>query len=311
MPTKPLEKILNREFSKAYLKEEIQKSSELLKEIINYSTRVYSRCVVSSNRSDEDSVVFNLFHHMIEMTDGIEVLLSQSCIKSSTPSLRILFETLLYIEYILKDGEFFERRARSWLYFFYLDMKKYNSDIDLSSEEGIIFKEALQNDKLLKKSEPEHQEIVKDAINKINKYISTPNMQDIEVEYNRLKKKAGRLRWYQLFSDNCPEDKNDLGLGNLYKLSECLNRKAEYLFFYSKWSSIIHCYSLDSYHAKNGNILTKRIRHPEKSKLIESNDLSARFLLDAIKVISEKYRPGDNMGVWYSEEIAEKFPLNL
>lgn len=40
MTTNSLKKILDREFSKAYLVEEIKKSSELLKEIINYSTNV-------------------------------------------------------------------------------------------------------------------------------------------------------------------------------------------------------------------------------------------------------------------------------
>ena len=309
MTTDPLKRILDRDFSNVQVKEDIKKSSELLREIVNYSTNLYARCIESSERSEEDSVIFNLFHHMIEITDGIEVLLSQSCIKSSIPLLRSLFESLLYIEYILKNEELFEKRARSWLYFCCLDRIEFNSNLDLSTNTGIKFEKALQNDKLLKNIQPEVQNKAKERIKKTNKYLSSPIMHEIEIEYKRLKKKAGRVKWYQLFSDNDPEDKKDLGLKNLYELSKYLNREADYLFHYSDWSSTLHCYSLDSYQAKNGKIFIKRMRNPVTIKFKEATNYAAQFLLDAIKVIMGKYRPDENIQIWYEQEIDDKFPL--
>ena len=80
--TKPLESILYRELSMAEAKEIIELASPLMQELVNYATNVLARCATSrtlSGREDEDVAALALYRHVIELTDGIEVLLSRSC----------------------------------------------------------------------------------------------------------------------------------------------------------------------------------------------------------------------------------------
>jgi hypothetical protein len=87
----------------------------LLREIINYSTFAFQRCQTERNRNaqDVDLSILMLYLHIIEMSDGIEVLLSKSCVNPTTPLLRTCFEALLGIDYILEVD--YERRALSWM----------------------------------------------------------------------------------------------------------------------------------------------------------------------------------------------------
>ena len=103
MPSAPLESILYRELSKAQAKEVLAKATPLLQELVNYSTHALARCATSpSGEIDVDLSILALYRHIIEITDAIEVLVSQCCAEASSPLLRSSFEALISIEYILE-----------------------------------------------------------------------------------------------------------------------------------------------------------------------------------------------------------------
>ncbi len=104
MPYDEFKPLLNREIRKAEAREIINIASPLLQEEINYATNAFQRCQESAKNvvPDEHVPVLASYHHVIGMIDGIEVLISQSCIVPAVPLLRSAFEALLAIDYILE-----------------------------------------------------------------------------------------------------------------------------------------------------------------------------------------------------------------
>ncbi len=109
MPTEPLKKLLDRDLRKVEAKNLIEISCQILKEIVNYGTNVFGRC--ESGRRPENIknipeeghiAILLLYLHVIEMIDGIEVLLSQSVVIPSQTQLRSAFEAFLQLEWLVK-----------------------------------------------------------------------------------------------------------------------------------------------------------------------------------------------------------------
>jgi hypothetical protein len=108
-PTEPAFKLLNRSQSIADAKPLIERASPLLREIVNYSTNVFMRCMHAGNSGSKDLPAFTLYLHMIEMTDGIEVLMSQACCEPAVPLLRSSFEASMSLRYMLQED--YENRS--------------------------------------------------------------------------------------------------------------------------------------------------------------------------------------------------------
>ena len=80
MPTEPLTKVLDRDLSIALAKDSIERCSSLLQELVNHATNAIARCATSPKGDEnEDAAVLFLYYHVIEMTDGIEAVISQGC----------------------------------------------------------------------------------------------------------------------------------------------------------------------------------------------------------------------------------------
>jgi uncharacterized protein DUF5677 len=116
MPTDPQTMILDRQRSRATAIPLLQVASATLQEIVNYSTQLIIRCSDASKseiQKNEEVSIFLLYLHMLEITDAIEVLISESCPYPATPLLRSSFEALIGMDYILRED--FTRRSLSWL----------------------------------------------------------------------------------------------------------------------------------------------------------------------------------------------------
>jgi hypothetical protein len=152
VPTKPLEPILYRELSEVEAKEFIDIASSLLQELVNYGTNALVRCATSvSGKVDEDIAILALYRHIIEMTDGIEVLVSQSCAIPAIPLSRSSFEASLSMEYILeKDAEYI-RRSLAWLVGYVHKRLDMYERFDPSTSKGQEFKRLFDQDKTVSK----------------------------------------------------------------------------------------------------------------------------------------------------------------
>jgi hypothetical protein len=119
VPTEPFKKLLDRDFAKVNAKPIIDIASPLLIEGINHATMAFQRCLVSAGRDTstgapgEHLAALMLYEHVIEMADGLECLISNSCSGPALPVLRSMLEALLSLEYVLTQD--YRRRSLSWL----------------------------------------------------------------------------------------------------------------------------------------------------------------------------------------------------
>lgn len=299
MPTKPLETLLDRELSKVVARDIIEIASPLLQELVNYSTNAFARCATStSGKENEDLAVLILYLHIIEMTDGVEVLVSQSCPVPAIPLVRSLFEALLSIEYILEAD--YVRRSLSWLADYVRKRLAFYESLDPSTTRGRSFQKALSADKVVRNvTLPDPTEVQK-AIANLQNLLARPQFQSIEAEFSKYKSKHKRRpNWYRLFG----------GPSNLQELARHLNKNAQYEFLYRSWSTISHAHDLSRFITRTteGDPAIRGLRDPSQIKDVAI--FAASFILNATRLVLGKFRPAEDIAKWYKREVRERFLL--
>ncbi|MGB2963699.1 MAG: DUF5677 domain-containing protein [Anaerolineales bacterium] len=293
MPTKSHEAILYRELSIVDVNELIGISSSLLIEQVNYGTNALVRCQTSSKSDiDVDLSIFALYRHLLEITDGIEVLLSNACIVSALPLLRSSFEGYLSMEYILEEDESFERRSLSWLVGYVhsrLDMYKR---FDPSTNKGKEARKIFEDDIVTSSFFPLASSLQKQnqlAIENLDSFLSKDHIKPINDEY----KKHKNPKWFHLFKG--PSTIRDLAVH--HKMG------GSYEILYRYWSRSAHGQDLLSFISRtvDGESAIGKIRNTKDLALAAS--LASTFLLGATRKLIKKYRPGEDISRWFKKEI--------
>ena len=149
LKSKALSGILDRDLAIAESRDFIEKYSPYLQELINYSTNLFVRCNSSLKGIKGTHLsAFSLYYHLIQMTDGIEILISKGCFVAAIPLLRSAYESDLSIEYMLKDD--FELRSAAWWVENMLKRKKHYELQNPSTIVGKEFLNALSSDETTK-----------------------------------------------------------------------------------------------------------------------------------------------------------------
>lgn len=292
MPTASLKSFLDRDLSKAYGREFIDIATSLLQELVNHGTHAFVRfdqCAIG--KVDVDSAPLTLYRYIIEIIDGIEVLISECCPAAAIPLLRSAFESLLYLEYILENEEKYAQRSLSWFLWYIHERLDSYERLDPLTLKGKDFKNNLDNDKDLKHmSFPIIDDAPEKKIN-LEKILSKPHIQPIENEYQ--KKKKGKTYWFQLF-----DGPNDLRL-----LAKYLKRGSQYDQLYRHWTKVSHVREFFTLMDSKGNL--KRLRDP--SKICSITVVAAFFMITATRLMIDKFRKGENLQNWYNREIKKQF----
>jgi len=310
MPTKPHEAILDRELSKAEAKEVIETASQLLQELVNYATNALIRCSTSkslSGKEDEDRAILALYRHIIELTDGIEVMLSQGCALAAIPVLRSSFEASLAIEYILEKNEDYVQRSLAWIIgYLHNTIDKYEC-YDPSTKKGQeakeLFDKDIEMDLLQRPIAP--IAVIQENITKIQAQLAKPHLELIEKEYQRqiaLQKPKKRIEWYSLFD----------GPRSLLRLTKHLRRGASYVILYKQWSTIAHAESNSFLTRTNeGDYFIRRLR--DIGQIREVANFSAVYLLRTTRLILKELRPGEEqaLATWYKRDVQKPFQAIL
>lgn len=294
MPTKPLESILYRDLSKVAAKHKIDVASPLLVELVNFGTNALVRCSDSAKGGrDEDVAPLSLYRHLLEMTDGIQVLLEESCPTPAIPALRSAFEAFLSIEYILEDDSEYVNRSLAWLVGYVHQRLKSYQRLDPATNRGTAFQRLANKDSVASDIKMPTVKDAKRAAANLQDYLKKPHVRHIESEYNRLR----RPRWHQLFD----------GPPNLQALAERLNRGAQYEILYRQWSRTTHSQDLQAFLDKTneGEAAIARLRNPDKIGQVAT--FAANFALGGTRMIVRKFRPGEDLSRWYKREVQERF----
>lgn len=300
MPTKPLDSILYRELSKVEAKEIIDIASPLLQELVNYATRALVRCATSIpgkvDKTDQHIAILTLYRHIIEMTDGIEVLISQSCATPAIPLLRSSFEALLSMEYILeKDAEYI-RRSFAWLIGWAHKSSDMYERLDPSTLKGQEFKRLCDQDETLSSVKMPPSSKVQKAIEHLQSIISKPHLKDVENEYSSYKKARD---WYRLFG----------GPSDLRALAVHLRRGAHYEFLYPQWSTTAHAQDLlPVAPTGEGRVPIGKLRNPKDLEMKKVANFASTFIIKATRLILGKLREGEpNFDKWYIREVQDLY----
>jgi len=304
MPTKPLEAILFRDLSKAEAKEDIETASQVLQELVNFATNALARCSTSTSltrKENEDVAVLALYRHIIELTDGIEVLLSQSCAMAAIPVLRSSFEALLAIEYLLENESYYVQRSLAWIVSYTHKRINMYDRLDSSTQKGQEAKKLFDRDKVMTASTMKFAPIsdIQKAKANLQAVLTKPNIQPIEIEYlEQIKsKKNNNIQWYSLFG----------GPGKFRDLAQQLQRGGFYEILYRQWSTSVHGEDFSSFldNTNKGNPAIRRLRDPAQIRDIAN--FASVFLLEATRLIIKKLRPGEDLATWYKREIQKNF----
>lgn len=295
MPTNALDSILYREVSKVSAREVISIASPLLQELVNYGTNALARAATTRNRKvDEDLAILVLYRHIIELTDGIEVLVSESCPVPAIPLVRSSFEALLAMEYILENHQEYEQRSLSWLVGYIHKRLDLYDRLDPSTQKGQEFKRDFDNDKTVSNIPLPPVADVQKARTNLQNMLSKSHIQPIEAEFSRHR---GTPNWYRLFG----------GPSNLENLARHLKRGGQYAILYRSWSTSAHAQDASSFidRTNDGESAIRRIREPEQIR--ETTSFAATSLVASTRLILGKLRPGEDLKPWYIREVRERF----
>ena len=96
--------LLERDISIEQTREIREMAGPILRSVVDESANLFGRSFeTSDNQKDKNFVALMSFHHVIEMLDGVEVLLDRSCVVASQPPLRSAFEASLVMRHVLAD----------------------------------------------------------------------------------------------------------------------------------------------------------------------------------------------------------------
>jgi hypothetical protein len=292
MPTDPLPWLLDRDLSKVAAKEVIELTSSLLTEIANYGTTVFGRCMASAKgEPNEDLATLLLYLHVVEMTDGIQVLVGECCPTPAEPLLRSAFEALLSLRYIVRDD--YRHRSLAWLADY---TRSRLAEYDLADSEtahGGRFREALRREGR-NIPLPENSE-VRAAAAKLQPLLQSDQFREVVAEFDTLRRQRRRHpAWYSLFG----------GPQTLRQLAVTVQMETMFSGFYPYWSRVAHAQDARRFLGvpRDGRQGFNRLRNTAGIRQLAS--LATSVFLDGTQALLGHFRPDEKvLGKWYKAEV--------
>jgi hypothetical protein len=238
-----------------------------------------------------------LYVHMVEMVDGIQALVAESCVAPAIPLVRSAYEASLSIEYILEKDT--ERRALSWLAAHALSGVQVNERFDATTTEGKKYQAICAADETT--SRIDFAKLAPLAATKLAEYrslLGRAEFAPILAELKRVSTSKGRHpKWFSLFG----------GPGNLRELAKLLKCEGQYLTLYGHWSRVSHAedYARFARRDASADPTARLIR--DSSQMTEIVGFAASFMLRATRLVLSKFRPSENIATWYLRDVKPLF----
>jgi hypothetical protein len=289
MKENPHPEILDRHTIHVYLQEHFGGTLELAREIVNYGSNLIPRSFVSSDGHIHDIVIGALLQHAVTMLDAVEILVSQGAVYAAFVQARSLFETRLYIGWILQEDTV--RRARQYFVWHRRDELLWAKRTIPGTPEHTKFRKACAG--IL--TDPDIEKDIQEAITQvaeITRILADDDFREINAEFNRLKKpdKDHDVYWYQPWGPN-----------SLSGMARRLGLSGEYVLFYSLFSKATHCSDFRRHvNIEKSGLNFQPIRHLEDISTVLNISLSyaiaiyhmvlTRYRSDELPAFVRKYR---------------------
>jgi hypothetical protein len=278
MKEKPYPEILDRHMVHVHLQEHFGGTFELAREIVDYGSNLIPRSFVSSDRHIHDIVIIGaLLQHAVTMLDAVEILVSQGAVYAAFVQARSLFETRLYISWILQKDTV--RRAHQYFVWHRRDELLWAKRAIPGTPEHTKFRKACAG--LL--TNPNVEKDVQEAatqVEEITRILADVDFREINAEFDRLKKpdKDHDVHWYQPWGPNSLSD-----------MASRLGLSGEYVVFYTLFSKATHCSGFRRHvNIEKNGLYFQPIRHPEGISTVLNISLS--YAIDIYRMVLERYR---------------------
>ena len=226
--TEPIKEILPRGLF-LEIEETLLHFSKLIDEFVNFGTHVLSWVIEESKGSDEQMPLTMFLRDLLEKSDSISTLIRNSNIEPSKIVLRSLFETTLYIRYLVEEN--FEDRSMSFLIWNAKNKIRTLKAFDKNDQSYQETLRLLEKDEFFDKTFLDEIPSAELNIKKQLKILSLPDYQRYDKEYERIKKADKRNpNWYSLFN----------GPKSIQQLALKVNIPFLYEILYRKWSENVH-----------------------------------------------------------------------
>ncbi len=277
MREQELTSIINRIDSELNAQTSYSKQIELLIDLVNYGSNLIVRAYTSSKKDIDDIVIIAvLLKHIVQMLDGIQVLISAGNAHAATLQTRSAFEAYLCMIWILKGDS--KRKAR----FYYVSEirkqrkwallampKTQEREKFMETYKAFDFAQAINWDKLA--------EIAKNNLSAIDSILSQPSLKPI----NDLIEKTKQNDWYK-----------SLGMQSIKQIAKEVDELAIYDLFYTKFSDVMHASSYrEQIGIENHRITFEPVRYLADAQIVIL--LGCHVALHGYQTILEHYRRGE------------------
>jgi hypothetical protein len=237
-----------------------------------------------------DVAALALHAHIIEMGDGVQELLSRSCVNPAMPLLRSMFEAFVQLKFIMTED--YRERSLQW-FVCYLHRRLHTLEkFDPDLEKGKELQRLLTKEKTPIGFSSIDIEKNRDVMKSLKHVLTVETVAPIESHYQEIKKdKRNRNKdtFYELFH----------GL-TLRGLSEAVGYGSYGAVLYRHWTHVAHAGDLHRFlTSKDGRGAFYRLRNPRYYKDVA--DVAVHIVILTTRMMLDHFRSGENVETWYSE----------
>lgn len=259
----------------------------VIDKFVDRGDEYYNILLAKYELEEEYAPVFSSYMHILNMVDGISIMIKKGATDGIKPLLRSLFETSLYFEYMLKETKL--KGVISYQVAYANNEIKTRKMFDHETDSGKNFAESFLK---------EYGHYIESfSENESNKFLyqlleSEPYL-SVNNEWKRLKKlkRGNHPNWYNLYSD----------IRNLKELATYLTKEAKYNFLYKDLSSFLHgSQTMKNVKSSNGIGVIPGIRN------VEGIENYTSFTIEIISGIYRLIEPR-KFAKWYVEHISDDY----
>lgn len=234
MRYKEITDILPREIP-AELKPILDFFSDTIDNAVNFGTNLIKWDIEKNLVGDEHLSPIMFFRNILELTDGISILIKNSSVDTCHTLQRSLIENVLALKYLLETEDDFKNRSLSYTVWLTHKDLKICEKYDETTQSGKQLKNELSKDELIgdnysiKKTE-EFDLLKKNSI----ELLELPIYKSINTEYIRTNGISKNPDWYSLFD----------GPKSIEGLAKHLKMHATYEIYYRYLSGKVHATSV-------------------------------------------------------------------
>lgn len=289
--------ILDRDLAIVNAQPFVEHMRPVLVEVVNYATHALLRCNSEAREAGPGAFApLALYHHMIEMADGVETLCAASAAVACVPLIRSMFEAWIGLQWILERDSEFERRGVAWVVGEARRELATLEQLDKGTPRGAAFRADLARDRFARKVRRPRSADIRRAVESRTAELGDARYSETVAEFDRLRGERGREPvWFSLFG----------GPADLEQLARATGVPGLYAVLYRDWSCVVHAGDGSRYSAlgPEGIRVVGHLREPEELPL--NTGFCVSIILDATRLMLRKFRSGEEAmhGRWYVEEV--------